>query len=249
MTKGGGTSTNATEALMQLPMPYAGTIKNFCVNNHAAQPATGTEVITLRVNTANPTSGPVVTLPVSQVANGWTCDTTHTATVAAGDLVDASFLNNAGTTGASLWSITAEIAPATGGCTGANTGCVGIVGAVNNTTLTATNTFKSAPFAEGIGAAAAADQFYAPITRNGTTTIDRCYFWPSVASSGSNTVVATLMKNGAATSVTATINTGVTTVVSDTMNTATYVNGNSYFMQLVSTNATAGKINWACRVS
>lgn len=238
-------TTSATRALMQIPWPVAGTFQRMFVYVNGAQPATGTETVTLEKNGV--ATALVTTIAASGPASSQWSDTTHTVSVADGDLINFAILNNASTTGASIYMVTLEFVPSSGGCTGPGTGCIGVIGSVINQTLTATNTFYSAPFSSN-ESNTNEDKFRHTVTRIGTTTIDNCRFFPSVASSGTNNVVATLYKNGVATAVTATIATGTTTVVNST-GSVTFALGDNYDMELKSTNATAGKINWSCKVS
>ena len=102
-----GSLAFGTEATRQAPIPVGGTMKNFYFNTGGAQPASGSLVCTVR--DANASTALTVTVAASGAA-GTFSDTTHTATVSAGDLLDLQCVNNA--TGASAaiigWSVTIQ---------------------------------------------------------------------------------------------------------------------------------------------
>jgi hypothetical protein len=87
---GGASSSAGTEAQRQLMTAYAGTAKGLCVHAGSAQPATGSLVFTLRVNGVD--TALVATIAASGTSN---CDTTHTVSYAANDLLSVSIVNNA----------------------------------------------------------------------------------------------------------------------------------------------------------
>lgn len=103
-----GVTLNATENLMEVPIPYGGTAKNLCVNFVNSQPAGGAITITVDLNEV-PT-----TLTVNQAASGFAgvvCDTTHTFSVVAGDRIDFSMVNASGSTSAQVSGIGLEFSP------------------------------------------------------------------------------------------------------------------------------------------
>lgn len=100
ITAGGAGS--ATESLLQLPMPCAGTLKNFYLRYTNNQSATGSLVITLRKNGVS--QAITVTLTSAGGASGTLSDTTNTVTVAAGDLICLQVTNNATATSGRITS-------------------------------------------------------------------------------------------------------------------------------------------------
>lgn len=78
----------ATEGNVSFPITRAGTIRNLYVRTGGtAQVNTPTTVVTVRKNGVDTT----VTLTMTQTVNTTTSDTTHSFTVAAGDLITVSF--------------------------------------------------------------------------------------------------------------------------------------------------------------
>ncbi len=95
----GSTSLFSTESLSNTKMPFACTLKNLYLRTTGTQPASGSLVITLRVNNGAST----LTLTVAAGATaGEFQDTTHSVAIAAGDEIDIQFVNNATATGATM---------------------------------------------------------------------------------------------------------------------------------------------------
>lgn len=95
-------NTSSTYSRVSMPAPQACTLKNLFVLMGAAQPAGGTLVITAFVNGADT----ALTCAVS--AGGTTCnDTTHTVSIAQGDLVAVHAANNSGTGASTYFNVTA----------------------------------------------------------------------------------------------------------------------------------------------
>lgn len=97
-------SWSATESGKQTLVTHACTLKNFFFITNSAQDASGSQVLTVRVN------GVDTSITVTIAANGAVgtySDTTHTASVPAGGLVSLKSVNNAGLAGAALvqWAI------------------------------------------------------------------------------------------------------------------------------------------------
>lgn len=96
-------TTNSTEANRQVIIPVAGTIKNLYVLTSTTQSAGGSQVCTVRKNTAN--TSVVATIAANAVA-GTFSDTTNTVSVAAGDKLSLQVQNNAATgTAATIVSV------------------------------------------------------------------------------------------------------------------------------------------------
>ncbi len=103
-----GPTFQATESLRQMLAPAAATLRNFYVRTGTAQPGDGSLVVTVRVNGAD--TGLTITVAAGAGA-GTFSDTTHTASVAAGDLISFSVVNNSPTTGAATltqWAVLAR---------------------------------------------------------------------------------------------------------------------------------------------
>jgi hypothetical protein len=84
-------TTGTNEAAKQVPMPIAGTIKNFYVRMSSAQPAGGSLVLTLRKNAVS--QSVTVTFSNADGANVTKSDTVNSFTVAAGDLISIQAAN------------------------------------------------------------------------------------------------------------------------------------------------------------
>lgn len=92
-----GLNFSGTESTRQMLIPTACTLRNFYARTSSTQDSSGALVLTLRVNGAD--TGVVVTVPADAAA-GIFSDTTHTASVSAGDLLSFSLSNAAGATSA-----------------------------------------------------------------------------------------------------------------------------------------------------
>jgi len=84
-------TTGTNEGAKQVPMPIAGTIKNFYVRMATAQPAGGSLVLTLRKNAVS--QSVTVTFSSTDGANVTKSDTVNSFTVAAGDLISIQAAN------------------------------------------------------------------------------------------------------------------------------------------------------------
>lgn len=83
---------SASEANVQFPVPFTGSLKNMRFRLTGTQPATGTLVITLRIAATNTT----ITITIAAGATAGTySDLTHTENVTAGQLISISCVNNA----------------------------------------------------------------------------------------------------------------------------------------------------------
>lgn len=83
---------SASEANVQFPVPFTGSLKNMRFRLTGTQPATGTLVITLRIAATNTT----ITITIAAGATAGTySDLTHTEDVTAGQLISISCVNNA----------------------------------------------------------------------------------------------------------------------------------------------------------
>lgn len=96
--------TFGAESSRQIISPVAGTLANLYVRTGTAQAADGDLVLTIRINGVD--TGIVITIAANSAA-GTFSDTTHTAILAAGDLISIKGVNAATGTSASLsaWSI------------------------------------------------------------------------------------------------------------------------------------------------
>lgn len=101
---GGGSS--ATEAIVQMAMPYAGEMSRLYLITGGAQPGTGSLVATVRVNGA---SAQLTRTLAAGSAAGTYSDLTHRVRVKQGDLVSLQVLNNAAAASAPLRSITLRL--------------------------------------------------------------------------------------------------------------------------------------------
>lgn len=104
-----GNNSSGTEASQQTPMPLAGTVKNLYVRTQTTQDAGGTLVITVRKNGSSQTL--TLTIGAGATANTFS-DTTHSFTIAAGDLLTIQLVNNSpGSGSATIAGISLEIDP------------------------------------------------------------------------------------------------------------------------------------------
>lgn len=106
-SSGAGTVTgpfNATESSRQVLMPSAGTLSKLRCAITTNQPATGSLVATIRVNSATPASSLTVTFPSNQTGPNTQLDNSDIVAVAAGDLLAIQWVNNASTASASIGS-------------------------------------------------------------------------------------------------------------------------------------------------
>lgn len=97
---GGG--LNASESVRQAPMAKAGTFKFAYLVTSTSQPASGSLVVTLRVNNAD--TSVVVTVAANSAAGSF-YDLTNTATASAGQVANWKFKNNATATSAATIGI------------------------------------------------------------------------------------------------------------------------------------------------
>jgi hypothetical protein len=85
-------TTNSAEASRQVIIPIAGTIKNLYVLTSSTQSAAGSQVCTVRKNTADTA---ITTTIAASAAAGTFSDTTNSVSVAAGDKLSLKVQNNA----------------------------------------------------------------------------------------------------------------------------------------------------------
>jgi hypothetical protein len=85
-------TTNSAEASRQVIIPIAGTIKNLYVLTATTQSAAGSQVCTVRKNTADTA---ITTTIAASAAAGTFSDTTNSVSVAAGDKLSLKVQNNA----------------------------------------------------------------------------------------------------------------------------------------------------------
>lgn len=199
----------STENIAYTVMPVAGTFSLLFIEARSRnQDASGSLVISLRVNSAN--TSLVATFVASTVVPATASDAIHTASCAAGDLVSLGFVNNATVNSCSIYSCTVMFTPTNGSAiiAGSMTNCI--------TSLIAGSTFYFCAFCGGDDSAtlpattAAAAGF--PLPRAGT--IKNLYVYVATASVA-GTIVCTLYVNEVATALQITIGATVTGKVSD----------------------------------
>jgi hypothetical protein len=97
------------ETVVPTVMPVAGTITKLYAQTFTAQPASGNSVLTVRKNNADQS----VTLTIAANASaGLFSDLTHSFSVAAGDLVDVKWVNNATTNACKIHYVAFVFIPA-----------------------------------------------------------------------------------------------------------------------------------------
>ncbi len=104
----GSAGFNATESFRQCPVPIAGTIRDIYVATSTSQPAGGNLVFTLRKNAVD--TALILTITTGAGAGVYS-NTTDTATVVAGDLIDVKVANGSGSTAAALSGMSLRIIP------------------------------------------------------------------------------------------------------------------------------------------
>lgn len=100
--------TDAAGGNSPLPIARSAAAKNMCarVTLYQPQPASGSLILTLRVNAVS--TALTLTIPASY-AGGVICDTTHTVALSALDLVGAQWTNNATAQSAGVVAISLEV--------------------------------------------------------------------------------------------------------------------------------------------
>lgn len=99
---------NGTESAVQVLAPCAGTLKNFYVRTVSSQPASGSLVLTLRKNASDQS---ITVTYAAGAAAATASDTTHSFTVAAGDLLTLKAVNNASGNSAIIYSWSVQLLP------------------------------------------------------------------------------------------------------------------------------------------
>lgn len=93
------------------PIPLAGTLKNMYVRTLSTQPASGSLVVTLQIGSVDT----AITLTIAAGAGFATfSDTTHTASINAGDLLRWKFVNNATAASAQITAVIVSLESNTG---------------------------------------------------------------------------------------------------------------------------------------
>ena len=215
----GGVAMNATERLMELPIPNAMTVTQMCANMGGATPASGSTVFTLR-NTEVSTAI-VVTVPLSSAAGRY-CASGSVAYVG-GNTISVMVVNNSGAalTG-TINSITIESTP-----TAPMTAIIPFP--KGNRPVTASTTRYTAAFINDLLNGTEGDT-RAPAPRSITLSNFRCYQQTAPAT---NTTNITVFRNGVATAITiaATTGSGNNVVLSDTVNSVAFVAPDSYTVE------------------
>lgn len=103
----------ASEAIVQVPVPYAGTLSRLCAVMGGAQGAGGSIVFTAR-DTGVDTSV-VATVPANSQVIGAYCDTVNTHAYAAGDLISIKVVNNSASTSGGIASLSWFYTPSSDG--------------------------------------------------------------------------------------------------------------------------------------
>ena len=102
----GSSNFNTTESLRQVIVTRAGVLRNFYVRTTTAQPASGSLVLTIRVNGAS--TSITVTIAASGAAQTIS-DTINTASFVAGDLISIQAVNNATVASAQVQQVAMEV--------------------------------------------------------------------------------------------------------------------------------------------
>jgi hypothetical protein len=103
---GFGGQLGATEDIVKVPAPYAGTVRNFRVQVQA-QPASGSLVFTLRKNNADTA---ITATQAAGASAALLADTTNSVSVAAGDFLSLKVANNATGASAGIRGFSVELA-------------------------------------------------------------------------------------------------------------------------------------------
>jgi hypothetical protein len=107
-TLGGSSSCSGTESDRAVVLPVACTAQKLYIYLGSAQPATGSQVVTLRKgSTAGTLADTTVTVTIAANATtGTYSDTSHTVSLSAGDYVSLKVVNNATSTAGALYNYT-----------------------------------------------------------------------------------------------------------------------------------------------
>lgn len=191
----GNESTNAaSEAVYQTVLPFDGQFQYLMAYNNTAQPASGSCVVSVRLNETTNTAV-TFTIPLNGTANRW-ADLVNTAAFSAGDRFSFQSVNNAGVAACALLYYSLTAVP--------TTPTDRYIGGHVNTALGAGTTRYSLPMGTGVNATEARVEY--PMPRGGT--ISDCYVRMGVANIGTSTTF-TMRKNQASQAVTITLAAGV----------------------------------------
>lgn len=204
--------------------PVAGTISKFVVCTDGTAP-TNSETVTVNNNTV--ATALTITIAAADSGRGCYVDSTHTVTVAAGDLVDYAVVTGASTV-SGFGSMYLVFTPASG------TGTL-IGGALTSQTATASAVY-SVPGTQQIPATAAAGAIAMPIA----CTLSRLYI--SMSTSNANVPIFTAYKNGVAQALTGTAANSATSQALDLVHSVSYAQGDLLTMQIVTGGGTSGAI-------
>lgn len=215
---GQSVTPNATENLMVVPFPYAGTVSSLCFVTTGAQAAVGTLTATFRYGAtfgAIADTSLVSTVPISAGA-GTYCDFSHTVSVAAGGVSTIKIVNSALLTGATVNGISYNIVPSGAGPTG-----MIIFGSGAQTIASGSPVYFSA--FRLTGATGTESSTTAAMSRAATAKNLYCYV---TTAPGTNSDVVTVRQNSAspASGLAVTITTSTTGIISDTSHTISFAN-------------------------
>lgn len=235
-------TTNTTEAISGVIIPYDGTLKTLCFVPGGNQPATGSLVLTLNLTHAGVTSGTALTITINAgttIAGSTVfCDLMDTVAVSAGDWIDWKIANNASTTSPYIYSISTELVP-----TGTATGM--IVWGLGQQTITNGQYDYFPPFAS---AALTTTETNArgPIPRAVTMKNLSCIY---TTPPGTNPAVVTVMKNGVESALTVSIpTTGAgTQIIRDTTHTVNFAKLDTFDLEIYQVSGTNPAIS-SCSV-
>lgn len=214
----------ATEANVTIPIPMAGTIKNLIVTNSTA----GTNTATFYVNDNG--SNTTVTTAItggSAVVGNW-ADTTHSASVGAGDYLDVAVTTGASTQ-ASLTAISLAFVPTDGVS-------AMFYGAWNGATVTTTEKYAQA-FSSTVGTTIANTEFTSPIA----CTAKNLYVYQAAANGAGVTTTFALYVNGSASALTGTAAPGASGVIAlDASHTVAIAQGALVTLGAITNTGTSG---------
>jgi len=173
---------NATQNIASTPIPFAGTVKNFCFVTNTAQSAGGSLVATVFVNGS---STAVTATAATSAATGTFCDLTHSVAISTNQNLTVQFVNNGSGTSAGIngWSV--EILP--------SSGTPGLIGGWIGSAPGSASTNFWQPFDQTSNGTETTVRI--PMPRSGTTT-NICV---EVQAATANNPTLTLVKTGVAT--------------------------------------------------
>ncbi len=226
----------STELNAGLPIPFAATASSMSTCEHTGTTSSAT-TFTLRVNSASPGSGLVVTVPSSDVGPSCYTDTAHTVTLAAGDYVTVQQVTGAATT-PTLNNYSVVIKPTSGTAT--------LIGGMIGATVSTTVTYY--PFGAGTSSTTATS---ATMGMPNAYTLDNLYVVQAAANGGGVTTTCAIYKNGVASAVTGTITSGSGTgaIAVDATHSVSFVQADTLELGCSTGSGTSGAMGgWSARL-